>query len=127
MFSASQPIRFRSTAQSANGGKRPKTKRTGSVLQLLLAVTAALFIAGIAVPSFSRSATATNHAVAVGTLHTFAVAGITFTYTVENLGFALLGALFGTAVALLIESPSTLANATRIFRSLRPLNWKLSR
>ena len=90
-------------------------------------MTAALFIAGIAVPSFFRSATATNHAVAVGTLHTFTVAGITFTYMVENLGFAFLGALFGAAVALLIESPSALANATRIFRSLRQLNWKLSR
>ena len=96
-----------------------KIQRALSILQLLLGVSVSLFIAGIAVPGFLRSSMATNHAFASGSLHTLTIARVTFSYTLQNLVFAILGSLFGTAMALAIESPATLANAARIARMLR--------
>jgi hypothetical protein len=96
-----------------------KLQRALSLLQLLISETIALFIAGIAVPSFLRSGTATNHALVAGSLHTLTIAPVTFSYTFQNLGFAILGALCGAATALAIDSSSTIANTARIVRVLR--------
>ena len=95
-----------------------KIQRALSILQLLISVTISLFIAGIAIPSFLRSSMATNH-LTVGSLHALTLAGITFSYTFQNLASAILGGLFGAAVALAIDSPAAIANAARIARRLR--------
>jgi hypothetical protein len=92
MFGSSQRKHLNPKAQTANEGNRMKLQRALSLLQLLIGETIGLFIAGIAVPSFLRSGTATNHA---------------FT------------TLCGAAMALAIDSPATIANAARIVRMLR--------
>jgi len=107
------------TAQTANEGNRMRLQRALSLLQLLIGETIVLFIAGIAVPSFLRSGTATNHALAARSLHILTIAPVTFSYTFQNVGFAILGALCGAAMALVIDSPATIANAARIVRMLR--------
>jgi hypothetical protein len=67
---SSQRKQLNPTAQSANEGNRMKLERGLSLLQLLIGETIGLFIAGIAVPTFFRSGTATNHALAAGSLRT---------------------------------------------------------
>lgn len=119
MIGSSQPKQLYRTAQPVNEGDRMKLQRALSLLQLLIGETIALFIAGIAVPSFLRSGTATNHALAAGSLHTLTIAPVTLSYTSQNLGFAILGALCGAATALVIDSPATIANTARIVRMLR--------
>lgn len=96
-----------------------KMQRALSILQLVLGVSVSLFIAGIAIPSFLRSTAATNHALASGSLHTLTIARVTFSYTLQNLVSAILGSLFGTAMALAIDSHAALANAARIVRMIR--------
>jgi hypothetical protein len=118
MFGGSQRKQRNPTVQLANEGNLMKKQKALSILQLLIGVTISLFIAGIAIPSFLRSGIATND-VAAGSLHTLTLARVTFSFTFQNLGFAILGALLGTAVALAIDSPDTLANAARIVRKLR--------
>jgi hypothetical protein len=101
-----------------------KIQKALSILELSIGVSIGLFIAGIAIPSFVRSSTATNHALAVGSLHFLSIARVTFSYTLQNLVFAILGSLFGTAMALAIDSPATLANAARIVGMIRHVYWK---
>jgi ABC-type xylose transport system permease subunit len=96
-----------------------KLQKALSLLQLLIGETIGLFIAGIAVPSFLRSGTATNHALAAHSLHILTIAPVTFSYTFQDVGFAILGALCGAVMALAIDSPATVGNAARIFRMLR--------
>jgi hypothetical protein len=120
MFGSSQQRKqLNPTAQAANEGNRMKLQRTLSLLQLLIGETIVLFIAGIAVPSFLRSGTATNHALAARSLHILTIAPVTFSYTFQNVGFAILGTLCGAAMAVAIDSPATIANAARIVRVLR--------
>jgi len=119
MFGSSQRKQLNPTTQPANEGNRMKLQRALSLLQLLIGETIGLFIAGIAVPSFLRSGTATNHALAARSLHTLTIAPVTFSYTFANLCFAILGALCGGAMALAIDSPATIANTARIVRMLR--------
>jgi hypothetical protein len=119
MFGSSQGKQLNPTAQTANEGNRMMLQRALSLLQLLIGETIGLFIAGIAVPTFFRSGTATNHALAAGSLRTLTIAPVTFSYTFQNLGFAILGALCGAAMALAIDSPAAIANAARIVRTLR--------
>jgi hypothetical protein len=119
MIGSSQRKQLYPITQPVNEAGRMKLQRALSVLQLLIGETIALFIAGIAVPSFLQSGTATNHALAAGSLHTLTIAPVTFSYTTQNLGFAILGALCGGATALAIESPTTIANIARIVRMLR--------
>jgi hypothetical protein len=102
------------TAQPTNGGNRMKIQKA----QLLIGVTISLFIAGIAIPSLLRSSMGTNHLAAVS-LHTLTIARVTFSYTFQNIAFAILGGLFGAAVALVINSPAAIANTTRIVRMLQ--------
>ena len=119
MFGSSQRKQLNPTAKTANEGNRMKLQRALSLLQLLISETIGLFIAGIAVPSFLRSDTATKHALAARSLHILTIAPVTFSYTFQNVGFAILGTLCGAAMAVAIDSPATIANAARIVRVLR--------
>jgi hypothetical protein len=71
--------------------------------QLPIAVAITMFIAGLIVPSLTRSDLATNRAAAAGTLHTMHIAGTAFSYTNQNIGFAMMGMLAGTAAALALH------------------------
>jgi hypothetical protein len=84
-----------------------KRQKVFSLLQLLIEVSITLFIAGILVPSFLRSDVATKEALAGGSLHTINIAGIAFSYTNQNVGFAFLGALVGTMAAFAIHFHAT--------------------
>jgi ABC-type Fe3+ transport system permease subunit len=83
-----------------------KSQKVFSLLQLLIEVVVTLFIAGIVVPSLVRSDLATNEALAAGSLRTINIAGITFSYTHQNVDFAILGALVGAMAALAIAFPA---------------------
>jgi len=94
------------------------------VLELVAVVLVTLFLAGIAAPSFLRSETAGSHALASGSLHTLTIARIPFTYTFWNLASAILGALFGVAAVLAMNSPSRPGSIARIGRAHCQMPWK---
>jgi hypothetical protein len=79
-----------------------KRRKALSLVLLLIEVVFTLFIAGIVLPSFLRSDLATNEVLAMGSLHTILIAGIAFSYTIQNVGFAILGALVGAMAAFAI-------------------------
>ena len=118
MFREAQQLDHHSTVRPTNGGSATKTvkiQRVLSALQLLGGVTIGLFLAGVVVPSFLRSGMAAKHTLAGGSLHALTVGGVTFGFTLENLGFALLGGVFGVLIALVIEFPATFAKTARNF------------
>jgi hypothetical protein len=122
MFSGAQQFDRHSVVLPTNGGsttKRVKIQRVLSVLELLGGVTIALFLAGVVVPSFLRSSMAGNHDLAGGSLHALTMRGVTFGFTLQNLGFALLGGVFGVLIALAIEFPDVLAKTARNFLTFK--------
>lgn len=113
---AQQP--HHSTVQPTDGSsttKIGKIQRALSVLELLGGVTIALLLAGVVVPSFLRSGMAANHNSAGGSLHTLTIGGVTFGFTLQNLGSALLGGVSGLLIALAIEFPAALPRPLGIF------------
>ena len=118
MFHGAQQPHHHSTLEPTNGGstaKIEKIQRALSVLQLLGGVTIALFLAGVVVPSFVRSGMAATHDSAAGSLHALTIGGVTFWFTLQNLGSALLGGVFGLLVALAIEFPAVFAKTAKKF------------
>ena len=84
-----------------------KRQKAFSLVLLLIEVVFTLFIAGIVVPSLFRSILATKEALAAGSLRTINIVGIAFSYTTQNVEFALLGALVGTMLAFAIHFHGT--------------------
>jgi len=84
-----------------------KRQKTFSFLQLLIEVIMTLFIAGIVVPSVFRSNVTSSEALAVGSLRTINIVGNAFSYTNQNVAFALLGALVGAMAAFAIPFHAT--------------------
>ena len=84
-----------------------KRQKASSFVILLIEVVFTLFIAGIEVPSVFRSVLATKEALAAGSLRTINIVGIAFSYTTQNVEFALLGALVGTMLAFAIHFHAT--------------------
>jgi len=82
-----------------------KRQKAFFLLQLPIEVSITLFIAGIVVPSLTRSDLATNEALAVGSLHTINIAGMAFSYTNQNVEFAILGGLVGAMAVFAIAFP----------------------
>jgi type II secretory pathway pseudopilin PulG len=80
-----------------------KRQKAFSLLQLLIEVLITLFITGIIVPGLVRSDLATEEALAAGSLRTIKIAGIAFSYTHQNVAFAILGALVGAMAAFAID------------------------
>ncbi|HEX2663872.1 MAG TPA: hypothetical protein VHM93_13640 [Candidatus Acidoferrum sp.] len=116
MFSGAQQLHDHSTVQPtdrASTTKIVRIQRVLSVLELLGGVSIALFLAGVVVPSFVRSGMAANHDSAAGSLHALTMGGVTLWFTLQNLGFALLGGVFGVLIALAIEFPAAFAKAAR--------------
>ena len=81
-----------------------------SLLLLLVELAITLFVAGIVVPTFLRAGVDVKAALIRGSLHSINIAGIAFSYTYENLGFAILGMLTGAAAAFLIAYPLSREN-----------------
>jgi hypothetical protein len=118
MFPEARQLHHHSTIKATNRGsttKIVKIQRVLSVLELLGGVSIALFLAGVVVPSFLRSGMAASHDSAGGSLHALTMGGVTFWFTLENLGFALLGGVFGVLIALAIEFPAAFAKTARNF------------
>ena len=84
-----------------------KRQKASSFVLLLIEVVFTLFIAGIVVPSLFRSVLATKVGLAAGSLRTINIVGIAFSYTTQNVEFALLGALAGTMLAIAIHFHGT--------------------
>lgn len=124
MFYAVQQNQQHPTAQLAKSGNQKRVQKALSILQLLSGVVIGLFIAGIVAPSFLRSEMTTNNDLVVGSLHTLTVGRITFTYTLQNLGSALLGGLFGSLIALAIEFPAPVTRTIRSLSMFLQADWK---
>jgi len=123
MFSWVQQNQHHSAAQRSIGRNHRRVRKALSVLEPLSGVALSVFIAGILVPSFLRSGMATHHGLAVGFLHTLTIGGVKLSYRLENLSFAILGAMFGSLIALAIEFPATFAKTTRNFLMFRQVDW----
>src|SRR2546429_2421421 len=95
MFHGAQQPHHHSAVKPTNGGSTAKIEiqRALSVLQLLGGVSLALFLAGVVVPSFVRPGMAATHDSAAGSLHALTIGGVTFWFTLQNLGSALLGSV----------------------------------
>ena len=78
-----------------------------SLALLLAEVAFTLFISGIVLPSLLRSDLATKEAWASGSLRTFNIAGLAFSYTTQNVALAILGGLVGTMAAFAIHFHAT--------------------
>lgn len=96
------------------------------VLQMVGGVTVTLFFAGIVVPSILRTGMSAGHAGFSGSLHAVNIAGMTCTFKLQNLLSAVLGAAFGSVIALVQASPalanksrSAVATARLLFRDAR--------
>lgn len=124
MFYAVQQNQQHRTAQPAKSGNQKRVQKALSILQLLSGVVIGLFIAGIVAPSFLRSETTTSNDLVVGSLHTLTVGRITFTSTLQNLGSALLGGLFGSLTALAIEFPAPVTRTIRSLSMFLQADWK---
>jgi hypothetical protein len=99
-----------------------KRQKAFSLLQLLIEMSITLFIAGVILPSLVRSDLATSEALAAGSLHTINITGIAFSYTNQNVGFAILGAFIGTMAVFAIHFHAGTAKNTTSTRTitLRP-------
>src|ERR1700704_64585 len=82
-------------------------QKASSLVLLLAEVAFTLFISGIVAPSLLRSDLATKEALASGSLRTFSVAGLAFSYTTQNVALAILGGLVGTLAAFAIHFHAT--------------------
>jgi hypothetical protein len=94
-----------------------KRQKAFSLLQLLIEVVITLFIAGIIVPSFIRSDLTTKEALAAGSLRTINIAGFAFSYTHQNVEFAILGALAGAMAAFAMDFLTTTPKNTTFTRT----------
>ena len=124
MFYRAQQNPHHSAAQRPIGGSCTRVQKALSIVEPLSRAALSVFIAGILVPSFLRPGMAANHGFAVGSLHTLSIGGVKLSYTLENLGFATLGAIFGSLIALAIEFPATIAKTARNFLMFRQVDWK---
>jgi hypothetical protein len=77
-----------------------------ALLQLIIEVIISLFLTGVVVPNVVRSGSATNQALAAGSLHTVHIAGLALSYTYQNVAAAILGGLVGAMAACAIHSRS---------------------
>ena len=84
-----------------------KKQKIFSVFRLALGLLLLLFVAGVVVPSFLYSSHVVNAVSPLDSPRTLDIAGVTLAYKFQNIGFAILGALFGATVALTIASPGT--------------------
>ena len=94
------------------------------LFQLMFCELAVLLIAAIVAPSLLRSFATTRHAVGADPLHQFTTVGLTFSYSVRNIAWAVLGAVFGAGMAWAVDGPGKFSagnNAVRMFQSVR---WK---
>ena len=82
-------------------------QKASSLVLLLAEVAFTLFISGIVAPSLLRSDLATKEALASGSLRTFNLAGLAFSYTAQNVALAILGGLVGTMAAFAIHFHAT--------------------
>jgi hypothetical protein len=78
-----------------------------SLVLLLAEVAFTLFISGIVAPSLLRSDLATKEALDSGSLRTFNIAGLAFSYTTQNVALAILGGLVGTLAAFAVHFHAT--------------------
>jgi uncharacterized membrane protein len=94
-----------------------------SLLLLLVELAITFFVAGIVVPSFLRSGVDAKEALVRGSLHAISIAGVAFSYTYENLGWAMLGMLTGAAAAFLIAYPATTPDSENSATGVRTKPW----
>lgn len=89
------------------------------VFQLVCGVTLILLVAGIVVPSLLLTRMSESQAGFSGSLHMMNIAGMTFTYKLQNILSAILGAAFGTVTALVLATPAVARKVQGLMKSTR--------
>lgn len=108
-------------------GNNMNRQKAFSLFQLLIEVVITLFVASIVIPSFVRSELATHEALAAGSLHAINIAGMAFSYTNQNVVFAILGGLVGAMAALAISVSATTRRNKTSLRAITTLRAALLR
>jgi hypothetical protein len=93
------------------------------VVQFLIWEMVDVLIAGIAVPSIFWSHAATGNGLVARSLRHLVLGGISFRYTYQDIEFAVLGALFGTVVALALRARDTFRRKPSVAPALRQTHW----
>ena len=106
--------KLKPAVKSGSQQRSRKMRKTLSALQLSAGIATGLFIAGVIVPTVLGAGTANRDNCSAYSVHMFVLAGITFTYTLADLGFAVLGALFGAVVAWASQYPSVIVESRMV-------------
>jgi hypothetical protein len=83
-----------------------RTQRMVFALVLSLGLLLALFVAGVVAPSVLYSTRAANLVSPLASTRTLDIVGVTLVFNFWNIGFAFLGALFGSVVVLIVTPSS---------------------
>jgi prolipoprotein diacylglyceryltransferase len=84
-----------------------KSQKTVSVFLLSVELLLALFVAGVAVPSLIYSGRTTNLGSPLHSARSLDIVGVTLIFNFWNIGSALMGALVGAVIALMLTSRVT--------------------
>jgi hypothetical protein len=88
-----------------NTRSRTKLQAVIHFVEFVILETVSVLVAGIAVPNLLWSHAAAGHALVAGPIRNLSIAGIAFWYKYENVEFAILGALLGSALAWALYAP----------------------
>jgi hypothetical protein len=80
--------------------------KTVSFLQVLIELAITVLVAGILVPSLLLSGLSAKQALVGDSFRAINLAGVTFSYSYKDIGFAILGVLAGAAAALALAFPA---------------------
>jgi hypothetical protein len=111
------------TVQSHDSG-RTKLCAGFRFVQFLIWEMVSVVVAGIAVPSVLWSHAAKGPVLVAGSLQRLTLGRISFWYTRQDVEFAILGTLLGTAVAWALYAPSKFAGKARVGHTLQQIHWK---
>jgi hypothetical protein len=89
-----------------------RSQMTVFAFVLSLGLLVALFVAGVVVPSVLHSTRAANLVSPLASTRTLDIVGVTLVFNFWNIGFAFLGALFGTVVVLMVAPSSAGSSST---------------
>jgi ABC-type Fe3+ transport system permease subunit len=109
---------FNPNGQAKSKAKSERIRKALSITQSVFVVGMAVILAGVVAPTVLHGIAGNGLGASDVSLHVFHAAGVTFFYTLESLGFAFLGALFGAMVVWAMAYPEIIGKI-RLLRFVR--------